>query len=98
MSSKSVVTHAAGQMKSVSLPASTTGDSSLLKMHTSLLTGKGNMGSLLMPGTPSLPNLPSRASLSPTLSPQACSNRNDTQHTSALEEVEYWADISGKDL
>lgn len=79
MSSKSVVPHVAGQMKSVSLPASTTSDTSLLKMHTSLLTGKGNMGSLLMPGTPSLPNLPSHASMSPPLSPQACSNQNDTR-------------------
>ena len=95
--SKSVVPYAAGQTKSMSLPASTTSDASLLKMHASLLIGKGNMGSLLMPGTPSLPNLPSRASVSPTLSPQACSSQNDKQHTSALDKAEYCVDVSGKD-
>lgn len=54
----------------MSLPAPT-GDPNFLKMPGNLLAGMTNMGSLVMPGTPSLPNMPSRASLSPPMSPQA---------------------------
>ncbi len=54
----------------MSMPMSSTGDQNLLKMHGNLLAGFGNMGSLVMPSTPSLPNLPTKASLSPPLSPQ----------------------------
>ncbi len=66
----------AGQNKSVSMPISAPGDPNLLKMHGNLLAGIGNMGSLVMPGTPSLPNLPSKASVSPPLSPQVSNCRS----------------------
>ena len=52
------------------MPISAPGDPNITKMQGNLLAGIGNLGSLVMPGTPSLPNLPSKASVSPPLSPQ----------------------------
>ena len=57
------------------MPIGTAADPAFLKMPGNMLAGLANMGSLVMPGTPSLPNLPSRASLSPPLSPQAGSSQ-----------------------
>ncbi len=62
----------------MSMPLSSTGDPNFLKMHGSLLAGYGNMGSLVMPSTPSLPNLPTKASVSPPLSPQVSCQRGNT--------------------
>ena len=61
------------------MPLSNTGDPNFLKMHGNLLAGYGNMGSLVMPSTPSLPNLPSKASVSPPLSPQVSFHKAHTQ-------------------